>query len=115
MKTTYELLGMFWDGKISADKINYSGEPSNELENENKVLFSELMSVNNEDDYYSLISARKLDAPIVVFIDYWPECNRVISAFLDKRLRQIVAFLSNSFREVLCVIGKKNPPEATNN
>ena len=103
MKTTYKLFGTYWDGMESTNSVDLNTIKATNYDSD-FISFQRLLSVQDATDYDSLISPFQGVKTVTVGVDYWTSsCNPVLSAFLKKRLSQMIFHLSNSFAEVRCV------------
>lgn len=103
MKSTYKLFGAYWDGMqaVKYDELHIDNSPIQSME---PISFQQLLSVQNETELSSIITPYETNNTITIGIDYWTEsANPVLRVFLEKRLCQMVAHLSERFSAVRCV------------
>ncbi len=103
MKSTYKLLGAYWDGMkgMRYDELNYENNP---LQSSESISFREMLSVQDEADLDRIIAPYETNNGVTIQIDYWTETsNPILHGFLEKRLGQMVAHLSDKYSTVRCV------------
>ena len=105
MKSTYKLFGTYWDGRHSDNNgIAKTVRLSSNNSLNNVISFKELLAVETQNDFDDIISSIELGFPVAIKVDYWPESsNPVLCAFLQKRLYQMIAHLSEFCPEVQCI------------
>ena len=106
MKSSYKLLGVFWD-KLSTPDIFFYMDDSifiNELDEEynlfdtglRKINLSTILKVKNEDELITLI--KKIDnfESFLINVDYIPiNKNKILMNFYIKRIKQIYGYFKN--------------------
>ncbi|MBQ1550744.1 MAG: hypothetical protein IIZ67_01455 [Bacilli bacterium] len=106
MKSSYKLLGVFWD-KLSTPDIFFYMDDSifiNELDEEynlfdtglRKINLSTILKVKNEDELITLI--KKIDnfESLLINVDYIPiNKNKILMNFYIKRIKQIYGYFKN--------------------
>ena len=105
MKSTYKLFGAYWDGiRLNNDKkMAIAKAPAENLLN-NVISFQKLLAVETQNDLDNATSSLEVGTPITIRVDYWPESsNLVLCLFLEKRLGQMVALLSEKYPKVQCI------------
>lgn len=103
MKSTYKLFGTYWDGMkgMRYGELNFENNPVRSSES---ISFQKLLSVQNETDLDRIIASYEPNNEITIQIDYWTETsNPILHTFLEKRLGQMVAHLSEKYPTVRCV------------
>ncbi len=103
MKSTYKLFGAYWDGTkaVKYDELHIDNSTNQSME---PISFQKLLSVQDEADLARIIAPCNAHKDITIGIDYWTESeNPVLQVFLEKRLEQMVAHLSEIFPAVHCV------------
>ena len=103
MKSTYKLLGVYWDGMKSAPHEKVQTETCKQ-DSSDYVSFKELLTVQDKEDLDRITLPFGSDTEITIGIDYHAEkANSVMNTFLEKRLSQMVAHLSDKYSKVNCV------------
>ena len=103
MKSTYKLFGAYWDG-MKAVKYDELHIESSTKQPSELISFQKLLSVQDEADLAQIIELCDAHKGITIGIDYWTEsANPVLRVFLEKRLGQMVAHLSEKYPAVHCV------------
>lgn len=103
MKSTYKLFGTYWDGMKSV-KVDVLQNDSHPIQPSELISFQTLLSVQDQSDLDHIIAPFEMNDEITIQIDYWTETsNPVLYTFLEKRLGQMVAHLSEIFPTVHCV------------
>ena len=107
MKSTYKLLGVFWDGKkIVGTKFTIVRNCQNILDYRymrdlfdvdgcvRKIKISELLKANFEGEAKALVEQLRHCDKIVGVIDYFPRIKNVVSRrFVRKRILQVLGYL----------------------
>ena len=103
MKTTYKLFGTYWDG-MKAVKYDEMQKDSHLTQPSELISFQTLLSVQDQADLDRIIALYEMNDEITIQVDYWTETsNPILRAFLEKRLGQMVAHLSEKYPAVHCV------------
>ncbi|MBR1677204.1 MAG: hypothetical protein IJ706_07855 [Clostridia bacterium] len=103
MKPTYKLFGAYWDG-MKAVRLDVLPKDSSPKQAPELISFRKLLSVQDEADLSRIIAPCDAHKGITIRIDYWTESgNPVLQLFLEKRLGQMVAHLSEKYPAVRCV------------
>lgn len=103
MKSTYKLFGAYWDGMkaMEYDALHIESSTKQSME---PISFQKLLSVQDETELARIITPYNTDEDITIGIDYWTEsANPVLQVFLEKRLGQMTAHLSEKYPAVNCV------------
>lgn len=104
MKSTYKLLGAYWDGMAVNDTDRICAGPKDATRYDaNAISFKDLLSVQDEKELDKIIFTVPKTDTVTLCINYWNDENPVIRSFLEKRLDQIVSFLHIYFQNVYCV------------
>lgn len=86
---------------IRYDELHFENNP---VQSSEPISFQKLLSVQNETDLDRIIASYETNNEIAIQIDYWTETsNPILHAFLEKRLGQMVAHLSEKYPTVHCV------------
>ena len=106
MKSSYKLLGVFWDRLSTPDIFFYMDDSIfiNELDEEynlfdtglRKINLSTILKVKNEDELITLI--KKIDnfESLLINVDYIPiNKNKILMKFYIKRIKQIYGYFKN--------------------
>ena len=114
MKSTYKLYGTVWDGKpINRTLFTECVHSSNF----SKLSIRSLFCASTEDDVEAVIKPFVNETSIVVDMDYqYTGDNSVVATFINKRIKQILNYLSERFADVLLHKSdiKEVPSGATN-
>jgi hypothetical protein len=104
VKSTYKLFGAYWDGMLlNDDQTSEIRIISTKEMPENIISFKELLTVESQNDFEDAISSLDVETPVAIRVDYWSESsNPVLCLFLEKRLGQMVARLSEIYPKVQC-------------
>lgn len=111
MKSTYKLIGKYWDGKnlYYPKKLERTENVISDI-----VSFKDILMAENEEDFNKLTASNVEHNAVVIDIDFWPiSKNPVLISFLEKRLYQISYCLHQLYEEVY-YFKNKNPSSATN-
>ena len=103
MKSTYKLFGAYWDGMkaVKYDELHIDNSTNQSME---PISFQKLLSVQDETELANIITPYETNDEVAIGIDYWTEStNPVLRVFLEKRLGQMVAHLSEKYPAVHCV------------
>ncbi|MCR5457181.1 MAG: hypothetical protein K6F14_03800 [Clostridiales bacterium] len=103
MKSTYKLFGAYWDGMqaVKYDELHIYNSTNQSME---PISFQQLLSVQNETELSRIITPYETNNAITIGIDYRTEStNPILRVFLEKRLCQMIAHLSERFQSVRCV------------
>ncbi len=103
MKSTYKRFGVYWDGMkaVKYDELQKDSHPTQPSEH---ISFQTLLSVQDQAGFDRIIAPYEMNDEITIQIDYWTDTsNSVLHAFLEKRLGQMVAHLSEKYPIVHCV------------
>lgn len=94
MKTTYKLLGAFWDGLPEAELNSSKSNSANT--SIPCISFQSLLRVQNKENINELLSNVGEIKGVVIEIDYFfLNSNIVMEKFLNKRLKQMVYYLAD--------------------
>jgi len=100
MKSTYKLLGAFWDNMPCEDK-NPKIYTNSTAKYAYRILLSQLLSSQSVDDVEQLLAQNEFASSVIVTVDYTLNLNnKTINVFYEKRIRQISAYLKLHFDEV---------------
>ena len=110
MKSTYKLLGVFWDGR-KVVKTNFKVcKPRNEILDYHypyelfdvncyarKITITELLKVNEEKEAFEIVDKLKQCNKIYAIIDCIPNVrNPILLRFVRKRILQVLNYLQES-------------------
>lgn len=121
MKSTYKLLGVFWDRKEIIDTqftvvrkcrdiLDYRYERNLFDINDyvRKIKISELLKVNLEDDVEPIVKELRYCDKIVGVIDYFPHVkNIVLRRFIRKRILQVLNYLRRELPNTKICVSRK--------
>ena len=100
MKSTYKLLGLVWDGTSDSCFESHCSVYLPLASTKESVSLMELLSANSADERTNVLSDFNNDKPIIVDFDCCYDSNNpVISAFLNKRICQVLSFLAEKYEE----------------
>lgn len=111
MKSTYKLLGSFWDGREDLDipLVKYSGEETlrdyrveydlfDAKEYVRSVRVSELLRLDAGEKIHSILNKLYFCTKVVIVLDCnIQSANPVIRRFLSKRVSQCLKFVRDNF------------------
>lgn len=123
MKSTYKLIGLFWDGKpeanYSKDALPYDSsylalgsQPClfDLLEKKRKVNLSELFSINTSNDFDAMVNKLKDCGSVALIIDYLPTASSAIHRkFALHRTLQVFGALQNALPESKVIMMRARP------
>lgn len=121
MKSTYKLLGVFWDGKEIIDsKFAIVGDCRNILDYRytrdlfdingciRKIKISELLEANFENEVKAIVEQLRYCDKIVGVIDYFPRVkNAVLRKFARKRILQVLNYLRKELQNAKICVNRK--------
>lgn len=126
MKSTYKLIGVFWDGKAEADGcaavlpydpyyLPLSSQPCllDLIERKRRVRLSQLLEIRSQEEVESL--AEKLDGcgSVAIVVDYLPKAKaNVHRKFFKHRTLQALKTLSDALPETEIVFMEPRKAEA---
>ena len=114
MKSTHKLFGTVWDGIEDSNPVI-----ADDCERQvvtSTVSLSDLLCASIEDDVAKLLEPFRDSDTIAIDMDYIVENeNPVIKAFIKKRERQIIGYLSEKFKVVYCCRNTKIIPSGATN
>ena len=98
MKSTYKLFGTVWDGMPDKEPLMSNFDSS---ANCLMVSLRSLLCASSDADVIAILNPYINEKDVAVDIDYKYEGkNPVVRAFVDKRTRQILSYLSREFGNV---------------
>jgi len=107
MKSRYKLLGALWDG-LPFDEESPAILEDISKDNVPHLSLSRLLSFSSMDEVQNSLINVGSDHSIIVDADFYPTCNnKIMSAFLSKRIRQVWTYLSQNYAEVIFVKSKE--------
>jgi len=110
LKSSYKLLGVFWDNLQTTNTVSYldSNNFINELDDDynifdmnkiRKINISNILRIENTVDLESLIIKMKEHESILINIDYIPSNNnKILNKLYSKRINQIYNYFSNHLK-----------------
>lgn len=100
MKSTYRLLGSFWDN-LPCDNDNPKILRNLAIECAHHISLSQLLSFLSVDDIEQFLAQNEHNSSVVVDVDFVLDTdNKTINTFFEKRIRQILAYLKLYYDEV---------------
>ncbi len=100
MKSTYKLLGVLWDG-LPEVFPNILDTTAAENLGANNISFKSLLQAQNEDDIEKILKDCDNSNNLIINIDCGFLSKNVIQkSFIEKRLNQMVYYLSRRFNNV---------------
>ena len=121
MKSTYKLLGMFWDRKEIVDTkfavvrkcwnildYRYVQELFDVGGYVRKIKMSELLKANFENEVKTIINQLRYCDKVVGVIDYFPRVNNgVLRKFARKRILQVLNYLRKELPNAKICVNRK--------
>ena len=107
MKSTYKLLGAFWDG-LPCEKASPVFTENISKENVPHLSLSRLLSFLSLEEVQNYLVNDGTNHSIIIDADFYPTCNnKIMNAFFSKRIRQVGTYLRQFYDEVYFVMAKE--------